>query len=69
MTMRRSWWFKTKRAWSKWLHNSPPLVPPGFPSQAEIEANTSGYAPGGWDVTANRPRTEHPTDEENGGEN
>ena len=58
MTIEVSRWLKIKQAWSKWVHATPPVVPPGYPSQAEIEAETSGYTPGGWDVTANHPRTE-----------
>jgi hypothetical protein len=45
-----------RRALSKWVLGRPPDMPKGYPSQAEIEANTSGYTPGGWDVTANDPR-------------
>jgi hypothetical protein len=61
MTIGSSWWLNLKRAWSKWIHAAPPLVPPGYPSQADIEASTSGYTPGGWDVTANAPQTERAT--------
>jgi hypothetical protein len=51
-------WSRLVAALSRWMNKEMNPVPPGFPTQAEIEASESGYTPGGWDVTANDPKRE-----------